>query len=223
MHSKCKFKISFADSCKSHITSHTNLSRHKRDARTVTSNQSTKSFSVNMSSKTEFISATEKTFVYFNLQNNCNFRLMDYTLEIIKAVHDSAYSCIWTKETIAENVSAKSTVESCFYYICILCSTAFLFSYKLQSSCRYFENNLTGCYKSWTEVGLKNPSQEFARIFLPHIYAVLRKEMCNFTVNNMLTIGIIADKRTSDRCSCYIIDLKVPTFDINHESFYQSV
>ena len=103
------------------------------------------------------------------------------------------------------------------------CVSAAYLSYKLQTLYRDFETILTEFYYSGAEIGLKNHSKEFARNFLPHIHGILNKEICNFIVANELPIGIVADKMTSNRRSRHIIGLRIPIFDINHESIYHSI
>ena len=55
------------------------------------------------------------------------------------------------------------------------------------------------------EMCLKSHFEKFSRNFLPHTYAVSRKEICNFIADNELKIEIIAYNIPSVTHSRYIV------------------
>lgn len=171
---------------------------------------------------------TCQTLLKFNFENGDNFEEenMPVTFRHLKYDLIRHLSSLTHSQNVqmAKQVSLreKKSLET-EKLAAINCASAAYLSYKLQSSYRDFETIITEFHNSGAEVGLKNHSKEFARNFLPHMYGVLRKEICNFIVGNELPIGVIADKMTSNRRSRHIIGLRIPIFDINHESFYQSI
>lgn len=54
-------------------------------------------------------------------------------------------------------------------------------------------------------------------------YSVTKKEVASFIISNKLPFGIVADKMTSNRRSRHIVGIRIPIFDIDHDSFFQSI
>lgn len=105
----------------------------------------------------------------------------------------------------------------------INCAASAYLSYQLNTSYAAYESIVTEMHNSGASMGVKNHSKEFSRNFLPHVHKILRQELTNFIMANDLPIGLLADKITINHRTRHIIGIRIPIFDIQRDSLFQTL
>lgn len=105
----------------------------------------------------------------------------------------------------------------------INCASAAYLTYKIDASYANYGSVIAEFHNCGAFVGQKNYSKEFARLFLPHVYIVLRKNIASYICNEGLPIGIVADKMTVNHRTRHIVGIRIPIYDINHTSLFTSI
>ena len=91
------------------------------------------------------------------------------------------------------------------------------------SSYTSYEHNIASVYSAGGNVGIKNHSKEFPRLFLPALYDTLRNEFSGFMKANDLPFGILADKMTVSHRSRHIVGMRIPIWDISSPNIVKDV
>ena len=103
------------------------------------------------------------------------------------------------------------------------CASAAYLTYKSGYSFRSYESIIAEIYSSGGHIGLKNHSKEFPRLFLPHMYNVLKESVSSFVIENKLPFGLLADKMTARHRKRHIIGIRVPIWDLKNSRINQDV
>ena len=105
----------------------------------------------------------------------------------------------------------------------INCASAAYLTFKLGLSYSAYENILAEVHSSGGNIGLKNHSKEFPRLFLPHMYDVLRGSVSSYVIENKLPFGLLADKMTAKHRKRHIMGIRVPIWDLNNSDINRDV
>lgn len=103
------------------------------------------------------------------------------------------------------------------------CANAAYFIYKKNLSYESYEDLVCIMHNSGCDIGTKNHSKEFPRLYLPHVHSVLLKEIATFITSADLPVGIVADKITVNHRSRHIVGLRIPIFDVNARNLFHSI
>ena len=103
------------------------------------------------------------------------------------------------------------------------CASAAYLTYKSGFPFSAYENIVAEVHSSGGHIGLKNHSKEFPRLFLPHMYDVLRGGVSSFVMENKLPFGLLADKMTARHRKRHIIGIRVPIWDLNNSNINRDV
>ena len=91
------------------------------------------------------------------------------------------------------------------------------------SSYTSYEHSVATVYSAGGNIGTKNHSKEFPRLFLPALYNTLREEFVSFMKVNKLPFGLLADKMTVSHRTRHIVGIRIPIWDINCPNIVKDV
>ena len=86
-----------------------------------------------------------------------------------------------------------------------------------------YSYSISDTFSAGGEVGTKNHSKEFPRLFLPHVYDVMKDHIVDNIIHDDLPFGIIADKVTISHRTRHAVGIRIPVYDLKYSSLTKDI